>query len=628
MADSILLTDIVNTQNDIELIYDTDLLVYLRSSGTMGEGDKQLVWHTNDREPPKLIDTINTNGFMTFGVMVKKTAADATANSIAKVQRVLNQAEEASILDAALPVYLKIQLDGATYATYRKAITGELNTTRLTPAEWINKGNYNAILSLTLEPLGIDLDGFTLENWLQTPGFEEDTNSDGLADNWTLVGTPTMAIDTTNYLIYNQSQKFTAVAASGERIYQNISTTSQTEAVLSMWTRVTAGSFRVLLYNVTSARDIVWADIDSTDSGGVSDKTQKDAAGNTWRRVTVSGTFTAGDTLRCYVLSLGGTSVGYFDAAYCQLGTQTAPRGWISYRGYDADVDVKLDTWDIQGDEDAIIEVVNTSFPTTTANRLYAGQYRDGRDAIGHKIAYGEYEWWSAITAQTSSARWGAGTALSGYTFANYATYNDNDTEATPWIRYAFDNNINAYNTWRAAAIVRTEETTNFADIDITMRLNVTTTGPVIGRANFTAGQQWQLVVSNPFNVSDSKRPFKLTPWSDIDIILEFDMSDHTYGADAAVVDGVILLPASFGFVAAESSTHFSTPAIDGITERVRSGEYTDGIDLRGGMWAVAPGKMSRIVMIWALDEVYDSSVKSTLKTYVYPRTRHLLGTV
>lgn len=165
-------------------------------------------------------------------------------------------------------------------------------------------------------------------NEILTPSFEVDTNADGLADNWNIVGAPVCAMESTIVLNGCKSQKVTTdVVNEGIQSALMAAPAGTTKAVAYAWVcRPAAGSdIRLRMYDDTAA---VVKDTQLFSTAGWQTKI---VGANTWYRVVVSSSaIVAGNNYKLLIDVTAATpTVFYTDMAFWKWGTIVCPDDWI-----------------------------------------------------------------------------------------------------------------------------------------------------------------------------------------------------------------------------------------------------------------------------------------------------------
>jgi hypothetical protein len=196
---------------------------------------------------------------------------------------------------------------------------------------------YDDAFSITVvtDPVGYG-NKIYLSNVGVNPGFREDSNDDGLADNWNEYAlSETTSFNTTHYLTGAHSQQV-AVGSSGNRgIYSDYSlghtgTQWGEPFVAYAW-----------VYRVSGTTDEIRMSVNGNNTGqrGYADlsnatQTMTDSAGGTWYKLEVTGTVGGGDGyFIMYILRISGSEATTFcvDRTYIQVGTDVMPyTEWVS----------------------------------------------------------------------------------------------------------------------------------------------------------------------------------------------------------------------------------------------------------------------------------------------------------
>jgi hypothetical protein len=187
------------------------------------------------------------------------------------------------------------------------------------------------------------------------PHFEEDKNSDGLADYWDEVGTPVTTINTTNYMVGTQSQQV-VTDSNDEGVSHYVGPPLNSELDLDFvayaWVYLVSGS------DVTLEVSGDFGSVTTTYSSATTTATGK--GGATWRRLEVTSTLTGGneDNLLISTYADSGTTF-CVDKTIITSGS-TIPETWMSgryFRNYYDDTDTGVnyvDFVDVPGDLPAI----------------------------------------------------------------------------------------------------------------------------------------------------------------------------------------------------------------------------------------------------------------------------------
>lgn len=626
MADDISLTDLVWS---IPLVYDVanDYALKLRYGATVGVSEPRAIWHIPDDAPPEFIDIVDQTTVATFGILVDKTSdIDDPLNAVTVLRQGLNQAYRAGKNKRERPVYLKVQRNGATNATLRRVYYGYVDDSKqYDSVSVLNNIIYDAVLYLFMSPYGQAESSQELKNLVKNGAFLD--ISGGTATQWSGVATPTLAADTTNYLIGGQSQKITAVA-SGRGIQSHTFVLNNTSAVIYFWIYAASGTWTLSLFDDTAGSNEASASFSASTPANY-DKTKKDAAGATWYRVPISSdSVTAGNDFRMKIITSSSSGVCSIDACYAYDGSTTAPDAWADYylsytRGdWTATNNTyrnRMMIWGIPGDAPALFAY---QFASSSAQRIFLSHQVENRFGQLDTIFWQE-------TLSGSGARWSTGTTGT-YTGSGYETYDDNDTESSAIIGATFSNDGTAFQSWDAYGIIWVQ---NAAITCNATALVGAVTISLVQNIAITAGA-WYIVRLGTITLQDL-----LQEWSQFDesisvgsftVRMTFDVSGGTYGADAVKVDAVFLLPTE-GKTVAEFNSSQSTFFIDYDREKVlvgaTGGHNQNTIMAPYGLEAGVLNIMYYMLMTGTANS-YSPSQSSAITTYILPRTRSLLGTI
>jgi len=201
----------------------------------------------------------------------------------------------------------------------------------------------------------------TLKNLVPNESFEYDTDSDGLANNWSEMGTaanqtPAIVAVDNRYGAYGQQLTLTANANGTGVKSGTITVTAETEYHLKAWVDPSASTkdFRVAVYDVSNTAEITDSRLAFT-------------AGEAASQETVSFTTPAGCVsveVRAYWLTGLSGDVVVVDGIYLGLKGSQAPQGWSSYYSIQNHEDGAGNStdrnWvqvaDVPGDVDAVLE--------------------------------------------------------------------------------------------------------------------------------------------------------------------------------------------------------------------------------------------------------------------------------
>jgi len=238
MAYSVKLSD---GTTSYEFVYNpssqTDYKMYYGMRVDMGE--PQALWHSPDNDERKLIRLVDQPGTIYITQTVKGGGAwNNVINNIADIRRMINQAARYQTSGDVNKVYCRIQPTGATNYTDYEVIYGRVDDSGsyYKSVDVTNTEATGVILELNVRAYGEGAP-IPLRNDLpSSPHFLEDSNSDGLADGWSAVGTPTTNISTARYLIGGKSQQIQTNSSSNQGIRSGLVTASSSStAVAYAW---------------------------------------------------------------------------------------------------------------------------------------------------------------------------------------------------------------------------------------------------------------------------------------------------------------------------------------------------------------------------------------------------------
>lgn len=366
MAFSVVLTDGVT---DVDLYYSAAAGISLLDEGLKpGRPEDRSLYGGLAQDI--LIRSLKGRRQVPLELHVEGSSDDDLLNRINQLEHLVRKAEDFAILGYGDEVFLEFKLSAATYTSRFPILGCDLDVDRLMSVFVKDIQVVDRVpFVLTCKPYWESKTLFSLNNYLKTPHFEEDTNSDGRADNWSSVGVTT-ALDTTIYLIGKQSQKVVTDEAGDDSIYSDNVTETETSGVAYAWVYVASGDeVAVELWDATTTTLKDTALYSAADWA-----TKVGADGNTWKRLVVSSDSLASGNLhglRIIRRTGDATQVTtfYVDQCYFEFGRTDTPVGWMSFRDIenhdDTDVgDISyVDFADIPGDVDAIIKlkVKNTS---------------------------------------------------------------------------------------------------------------------------------------------------------------------------------------------------------------------------------------------------------------------------
>lgn len=323
-------------------------------------------WTPVSIDPAVDLDAVIVSEVMTLNVL---NCADATAvaDAISALRQVLYEAKRRHDL-ARYPhtrTYLRRYPHGGAAADYRTAevVGGAVERVLAFGQREIemDSADWGAIIQVRIDhrvPLGV---AETLKNLVVNESFEYDTDSNGLANNWTEFGTagnqkPSITAVSNEYGRYGQTLTLNGNANDTGIKSAAITVTAETQYTLKAWVDATASTtaFRVEVY-------------DATNSAYVTTSMLTFALGSAGALQSVNFTTPAGCVsveVRAYWSAGINRDVVVVDGIYLGLTGTYAPQGWSSYyliqNHEDGAANSTDHNWvhvtDIPGDVDAIIE--------------------------------------------------------------------------------------------------------------------------------------------------------------------------------------------------------------------------------------------------------------------------------
>ncbi len=654
MADSVILSD---GTTDYEFVYDAasqaDFKLHYGLKVEAGEPD--VLWHRPDNGSPKLIRLKNQPRTVFLTKNVYGDDWDDVINTIAPIKRWIDGEDQQAAryhADGDVDkIYLRIQLDGMTNYTDATVIYGDVDDSGsyYTPASILNKRALGVVIMLVVEPLGEGA-AITLRNDLaSSPHFLEDSNSDGLADGWTAVGTPTTNISVVNYLIGGKAQQIATDTSTNEGIRASVTASSSTQAVAYVWLRgLTSGGLfgDPVTINLTDGSDVSIQSktFNPTTPTGY-DKTATGASG-TWYRYVLSGTNTNAN-FRFYIsrTASSATKVSNFviDGAYLQTGTTTAPDAWCSTSAirnrYDPTSSNEerinyVDVWGVPGDSDALVKIYNNPAGYATSPKtMILSTLSDGKYLVAdykHFIDSDEFSTSAVSGGVTISTQSGT---VSGGNYIRLTSPSSATNTTTIYYRFSTDAARLQWGTpLRAFGLIRNNNTTptiasalyrGFVSHQETTQSLPNTGGnwEIIDLGLIDARGLYPDDIFDPDTYPGSgNAEYRIT-------IEDIPTSSATFE-----IDGVWLFPAGKEIVICRSDDYsvagFYTTAVPPTVQTPQgvllnpSGHITS---------VVAGNKMTRFVLFVfgtsSDDEVFTLTETGNFTFYVTPRTRHLLGT-
>jgi len=610
-----------------------------------------ILLHSPDVGESSVVRSTEQDRFASIVLHVYGTTRDIVNNNVIKLRRACHEAILHNTEGYTAKVQLSEQKDGTTYGVLHCIKSGSVDDTSsfYEPANIANIVAKDVVLSLLLAPYGINTTQITLSNDLMSsPHCVEDTNGDGLADGWTKTASGfTATIDTTNWLAGGKSQK--GVAAAADKIFAPDTVACNTSVAAYIWILVIDGTIDVILRNVTAATDVQTKSIDSTDSGGVSDKTAIDTAGSTWYRVSLSSSGLGGaDNMTIRTTNTTSTGTWYCDLAYIQSGTTTIPDAWMSARNIDNRNDIQstsaatenylnyIDVWGVPGDAPALIRAEYTY--TGSATMAYLGAYSDQSTTIYTSGAIVDQHepvaliphWIENNGADVTTGSSGVGSSVtqnyttgmsarSAATVARCTIGGSGGTGSIIWLPTGIDAQRFARQPHQLLAMIKSDTVSSttlagwvtFAGISEFAKQNVT----------LAVDDTWELVDLGTVNLVD-RSPDNVPTLGNLQLGVSIIATGT--GSEIIDIDQFIFVPLSDNSIYAIAG---NTVWYDGMQDAIiDSSTGNSSNNFIGNFGEVRAGNVStRFVCVMDTTVLTESAAT---KMTILPRSRHLLGTI
>jgi len=416
---------------DIDLIMDTNGFEMLASGGDFGISNHDNLYHKSDwLDGEMLVREKTENKTWSFKLAVRGTTDDAIINTIKEFNKMSRQARQYHISRDVAKVYLYIKLAGATHATYYDII--DIQAKGLGLLDYMNRNMGEVVfgdglsVDIITEPFGYG-DVQILENELPNPHFEEDSNSDGDPDFWTVTGSPATGERVTSLSRVGSASVY--ILGTGGLNSDTLTPDTLSMSVVGyayIYISTYADSVQVGLYNVT---DSSYIDTENADTGIV----------DSWQKVSVAGTLPSYKTISLRIEAVNGEVK--IDQTYLQF-SDTEPIGWMSYKQLinhhdDDEGDINyIDVADIGGDVEAKtrITLITNTGANVGAPTIWMGKRTKGN--IYHRLTLDSTEEDSTPTSTTADG---------DYSFGEYSNYTLTSLSAwSSFIYWDFPNGTDA----------------------------------------------------------------------------------------------------------------------------------------------------------------------------------------
>jgi hypothetical protein len=622
MADSFKVTD---GTTEIELIYAAGSQEeYKLQYGTrVSVPEPAVLVHQPDDGESQPIRAVDRDREMYLTMNVPGDDWDAVIDAVTRLKRMVDGAHSQALrywtIGDVDRVVLRVQKNGSANYTDLPIKWGFVDDSTAYYTSIQTEIGWQIVVMLVVAPYGEGAP-ITLRNDLaSSPHFIEDSNSDGLADGWTLFGT-SAALNTTRYLIGGQSQSLNVSASGSEYITSDVvSASAGLDAVGYIWIcepTETADPVSLRLLNGSST--LITSVTFNPSSPTGYDKTATGANGDTWYRYTVSGNNGGVTGFRLQVLRDGGaasaTGTYYLDAAYLEIDQTVVPEAWCSTTSienrHDPDSSNEdqinyIDIWGVPGDSPAMLSQsiqAGGSHAYLVVNRC--------RDATGS----GDY-YFAHIEGETTSVTspdggWALNQSVQSLSTASGGQYRRIEVPSTSenaFLSFSIGDYSEGFRAFMRARISNTALKIRMADNDY-VEFNASSTWETID-----LGYAPNDIARNAIGGGNDKLKLTIEPTSagyyiDIDEFLVFPAT--TDGLLIVEWTGVLLLTIDSTYGVAYTSGAQTAPTL-------------------GSLYSILPAEPQRLVyMTYAADNSYDLDDTLDVTFTITPRTRHLLGAI
>lgn len=632
MANSALLTDCIT---QYEFVYDPVLQddFKLRYGMRVDAGEPSPLWHQPDSAPPQLIRLTNKPVTIFLTTIVYGDTWDDVVNTLAPVKRWVDgedqQAARYHTAGDVSEIFARIQLDGMANYTDWSVIYGYVDDSQAyyVPEADFNTLAYNVVLTLVCEPVGKGAP-ITLRNDLaSSPHFVEDSNSDGLADGWNTFGTITVTLNPVNKLFGKQSQKLVNTSGSAASIYSDTVAMASGVDVVAICIIKVSGTVSVQLETTSPIVDVESKTVTAANAF----RTDSVANGD-WYWIGLSGTTANASGVRMEIVVSNGATA-YVQAAYIQANATTIPNAWCSTSAtqnrYDPNSSNEgrinyIDVWGIPGDSNAVVDIKSTVTAASSSPSItYYSRISDNKS-----VAANRQYWFDTLTG---------GGVIDGV----FSTVSDANRSGGSYLRYTSNGSGSFFNGTLTATIA---DFKNFATwpsrvFVLARTSNVNSTiniGTISGGASITHSEQgwtsantWELIDLGALSPADSPLDY----WNGTSGIISLQI-DAISASKTIDIDSIICLPISDnGWMIGTHSASWSVNDIFyslGSLRRFYSSVGATPSAYQGELWECHAGNvMNRFIMVTnGLANVYVLTNAVTNEITIYPRTRHLLGTL
>jgi hypothetical protein len=454
MADSFKVTDGVT---EIELIYAGGSQEdYKLQYGTrVSVPEPAVLVHQPDDGESQPIRAVDRDREVYLTMNVPGDDWDAVIDAVTRLKRLVDGAHSQALrywtIGDVDRVVLRVQKDGSSRYTDLPVKWGFVDDSGAYHTSIQTEIGWQIVVMLVVAPYGEGAPIALRNDLASSPHFIEDSNSDGLADGWTIIG-GSGALNTTYYLVGGQSQELTVTSSGAQYINSDTVTAStSSDGVGYIWIcepTGTADPVTIRLLNGSNGT-ISFETFDPAAPADY-DKTAIGAGGEAWYRYSVTGNNGGTSGLRIQVIRGSGDASAagtyYLDAAYLEVDQTVVPDAWCSTSSIENRYDPTstdearinyIDIWGVPGDSLArisqtidagtaydfmIVSVAPDVFGNP--NQFSGSLHREGEDCIVLSTDSGDITWFSAKStpsdASSSAGEYGRFTVQSGATANGY----------------------------------------------------------------------------------------------------------------------------------------------------------------------------------------------------------------
>jgi hypothetical protein len=640
MADSFKVTD---GTTEIELIYAAGSQEdYKLQYGTrVSVPEPAVLVHQPDDGESQPIRAVDRDREVYLTMNVPGDNWDAVIDAVTRLKRMVDGAHSQALrywtIGDVDRVVLRVQKDGSSRYTDLPVKWGFVDDSGAYHTSIQTEMGWQIVVMLVVAPYGEGAPIALRNDLASSPHFIEDSNSDGLADGWTIIG-GSGALNTTYYLVGGQSQELTVTSSGAQYINSDTVTAStSSDGVGYIWIcepTGTADPVTIRLLNGSNGT-ISFETFDPSAPADY-DKTATGAAGETWYRYSVTGNNGGTSGLRIQVIRGSGDASAagtyYLDAAYLEVDQTVVPAAWCSTSSIENRYDPTssdesrinyIDVWGVPGDSPGLLDQQLDHIASgVNIRRTTISQIASGKDPAGVKPYFIDSDNFSLSTTNGAASTPTTGDPIGG-DFERF-TASGGPSANTLTATISASDWLTLRNVPLRIFLIAQTSSTNTAFELSTSTFSSVDSGEVSG-----VGSTWE-VVDLGLIIPSGADYFDLygATFSNVSIVINF-----TPGTTSATVDfdGLYILPAE--------SDRFIIGDMAGITSPYRAHVlgskkdlYRRGSDVTewiGGLWYVPAQTESRHVYLIAFqNNGFNVAQTIDAEFTITPRARHLLGVI